>query len=292
MLDQPEFRKAIGGKEFFFENNDGRIVLIFPFYDKIIVGTSDIPIENPDQARCTEDEIDYFIKLVNRVFPNIEVDYKNIVFQFSGVRPLEYSKAKTTGQISRDHTIQEDNAGITRVYSLVGGKWTSYRAFAEQVTDKVLSFLGRGRIKDTKSLPVGGGKDYPSNEKAQKGYIAKIATESGIDEIRLNKLFERYGTRTREIAQYIRKGKDAPLIANQDWTRREVEFLVEYEKVVHLSDLLLRRSTLAWLGAVNRPLLHELADIIGNCLGWDDRQKNTEEQQTLELLKDRHGVKL
>ncbi len=50
MLNHPELREAIGDNEFFFENKDGRIVLIFPLYDKVIVGTSDIPIENPDEA--------------------------------------------------------------------------------------------------------------------------------------------------------------------------------------------------------------------------------------------------
>ena len=73
VLDHNKLREAIGRNEFFFENKDGRIVLIFPFFDKVIIGTSDIPIENPDDARCTEEEVDYFIDLVARVFPDIKV---------------------------------------------------------------------------------------------------------------------------------------------------------------------------------------------------------------------------
>src|SRR5512138_2759524 len=65
ILDHPELRQAIGDHEFFFENQDGRIVLIFPLYDRVQVGTSDIPIDNPDEARCTPEEVDYFIKLVD-----------------------------------------------------------------------------------------------------------------------------------------------------------------------------------------------------------------------------------
>ena len=142
VLNHPELREAIGRSEFYFENKDGRIVLIFPFFDRVIVGTSDIPIENPDDARCTEDEVDYFIDLVSRVFPEIKVKREHIVFRFSGVRPLEYSNARTAGQISRDHSLLEDRFGEIPVYSLVGGKWTTYRAFAEQVTDKALAYLG------------------------------------------------------------------------------------------------------------------------------------------------------
>ncbi len=87
MLDNPELREAIGDHEFFFENKDGRIVLIFPLFDKVMIGTSDLPIEDPDSARCTEEEVDYFIEMVGRVFPGIKVSREQIVFRFSGVRP-------------------------------------------------------------------------------------------------------------------------------------------------------------------------------------------------------------
>ena len=97
VLDHPELRKAIGENEFFFENKDGRIVLIFPLFDKVILGTSDIPVESPDDIVCTEAEVDYFIALVDRVFPDVKVGREHIVFRFSGVRPLAHTgSAKTT----------------------------------------------------------------------------------------------------------------------------------------------------------------------------------------------------
>ncbi|MBM3153405.1 MAG: glycerol-3-phosphate dehydrogenase/oxidase, partial [Chloroflexi bacterium] len=154
VLNNPELRAAIGDHEFFFENKDGRIVLIFPLFDKVMIGTSDLPIADPDSARCTEDEVDYFIGMVGRVFPKIKISREQIVFRFSGVRPLAYTQARNAGQITRDHHIQEDKLGDIPVYSLVGGKWTSFRAFSEQVTDRALSFLGLPRKADTKSLPI------------------------------------------------------------------------------------------------------------------------------------------
>ena len=90
-------REAIKEYEFFFENKDGRIVLIFPLFDKVLIGTSDLPIEDPDDARCTEEEVDYFLDMIKTVFPDISVTREQIVFRFSGVRPLEYSQSKTTG---------------------------------------------------------------------------------------------------------------------------------------------------------------------------------------------------
>jgi len=276
VLDHPELRAAIGGHEFFFENKDGRIVLIFPLLDKVIIGTSDIPIENPDDARCTDAEIDYFFEMIGRVFPDMNLEKEQIVFQFSGVRPLEYSHAKTTGQITRDHSIKEDILGNVPIFSLVGGKWTSYRAFAEQTTDKALAYLGKTRKEDTKHLPIGGGRDYA------------VADDSSQCDA---KLFARYGSRCREVSTYLGKA-DSPLEQYPDMTRREVVFLAEKEKVVHLDDLILRRTLMAYLGYLNHPLVEELADILADVLGWDEGQKQMEVERTLEILKDRHGVDL
>lgn len=290
VLNHPELREAIGKNEFFFENKDGRIVLIFPFYDKVIIGTSDIPIENPDDAVCTPAEEQYFIDLVARVFPTIKVTRDHIVFRFSGVRPLEYMHAKTTGQITRDHSIKEDQAGDIPVYSLVGGKWTSYRAFGEQVTDKVLALFGMPRKADTKKIAIGGGKDYPVVGYAQVEFIKKIAEETKLGELNPKALFERYGTRALDVAKYLVAGADEGLKTLPGWTRREVEFLILQEKAVHVDDLLLRRSTLAWLGNVSRPLVEELAEIMGQCLGWSREQVTAEVERTVGVLRERHGV--
>jgi len=244
VLDNPELREAIGDHEFFFENKDGRIVLIFPLFDKVMIGTSDLPIENPDSARCTEEEVDYFIEMIGRVFPGITVSREQIVFRFSGVRPLAYTQTKNAGQITRDHHIQEDKLGSHPVYSLVGGKWTSFRVFSEQVTDRALTFLGQPRKVDTKTLPIGAGKD---------------AFELKTDPI---------------------------------YTHSEIASMAEREKIVHLDDLVLRRTLLAYLGQLTRPLVVELSIALGDCLGWDAAQKKAEVVRTLEILADRHGVQL
>jgi glycerol-3-phosphate dehydrogenase len=244
VLDNPELRQAIGDHEFFFENKDGRIVLIFPLFDKVMIGTSDLPIEDPDSARCTEQEVDYFIEMVGRVFPGIKVGCEQIVFRFSGVRPLAYTKAKNAGQITRDHHIQEDKLGDLPVYSLVGGKWTSFRAFSEQVTERALAFLGLPRKADTKSLPIGAGQDA------------------------------------------------IPIKTDPHYTRSEIATMAQREKIVHLDDLLLRRTLLAYLGQLTRPLVEELANFLGDSLGWDGSQEKAEVLRTLEILADRHGVRL
>ena len=274
VLDNLDLRRAIGEHEFFFENQDGRIVLILPLGERVLVGTSDLPIEDPDAARCTCEEEDYLLGMIGRVFPEINVRREHIVFRFSGVRPLAYSSAKTAGQISRDHLIQADSLGGVPLYSLVGGKWTSYRLFSEQVTDKVLRFLNLPRRAGTESLRIGGGQGYEEQ---------KIPAVDSF-------LFKRYGTRVKELQAYLSTGRNAALKHRPDMSRREIGFIAEKEKVVHLDDLLLRRSMLAMLGELNRPLLEEINGILAEHLGWDPTRGQVEIERALEILADRHGV--
>jgi glycerol-3-phosphate dehydrogenase len=242
VLDNPQLRQAIGDHEFFFENKDGRIVLIFPLFDKVMIGTSDLPIEDPDSARCTGDEVDYFIEMVGRVFPNIKISRDQIVYRFSGVRPLAYTRARNAGQITRDHHIQEDDLGGLPVYSLVGGKWTSFRAFSEQVTDRALAFLGLERKADTRSLAIGA-----------QGDILKTTA---------------------------------------DYTREEIMDMAAHEKIVHLDDLLLRRTLLCTLGQLTRPMAEQLCDWLGGSLDWNAQHCQAELKRFFALLADHHQVEL
>ena len=296
VLNHPELRAAIGGNEFFFENKDGRIVLIFPLYDRVLVGTSDIKIDHPDEALCTDEEIDYFIEMISRVFPTIKVTRGDIVFQFTGVRPLGSSGAKTTGQYSRDHHIEVLSGDWTNlqfpVFSLVGGKWTSFRAFSEQVTDKALEYLGKPRQKSTEDLPIGGGRGYAAHEAEQKRQIDGFAAWTGLSKERLQTLYDRYGSRTESVATFINRVPDEPLKTLPEFTRREIAFLVQNEKAVHLDDILLRRTMLAMLGRLTRERMEEIADAMGAVLGWNVEQKNAEVGRALRLLADRHGVRL
>ncbi len=292
VLDNPALRQAIGRNEFFFENKDGRIVLIFPLGDRVIIGTSDLPVGDPDDVRCTPEEEQYFLDLVARVFPDIRVTREQIVFRFSGVRPLAYTQARLAGQITRDHHVQEDRLGEIPVYSLVGGKWTSFRAFSEQVTDRLLAALGRTRRADTKSLPIGGGKEYPWTGYAQVQFLNQVYELTGLPSTWPKMLFDRYGTRAREVGAYLAAADDAALQHCPEMTRREVRFLAEHEHVVHLDDLLLRRTMLAYLGRLTRPLVEELAGYLGEALGWSKKERQAEVERALAILADRHGVKL
>jgi glycerol-3-phosphate dehydrogenase len=284
VLDHPELRRALQDHEFFFENKDGRIVLLFPLMDKVLVGTSDIRITDPDQARCTEEEIDYFFAMISRVFPKIKVDRSHIAFRFSGVRPLPASKGGFTGQISRDHSIKTIHLGDLPVHCLIGGKWTTFRAFSEQAADRVLEDLGRTRQVSTKKLPVGGGKGFPTDKDEQRLWLAALKDGTDLPAARLAVLLGRYGTRAHEIARRLAKGPDRPLKQKSDYSSGEIRYLVQREKVIHLEDLLLRRTLLAKLGQLTPKLIEELAEIAGDALGWSQKTREDEARRAMEIL--------
>ena len=295
ILDHPALLEATRGSEFYFEHEDGRLVLILPFFNRVMIGTTDIRIDKPDEAVASEAEIDYLLAMVNKVFPSVRVERSNIVFTFSGVRPLPHSDGGATGQISRDHsirTIAPDDERRYPIHSLIGGKWTTFRAFAEQTSDLVLSDLGRQRCQSTAKLPIGGGRDYPRDEAARENWLRELGRRSELPPDRLKQLFERYGTRAEEFARSLRAADDHPLTHHCGYSRREVEFILREEKVARLDDLLLRRSLIAMLGELTRELLHELAEIAAEKLCWTPERKAQEIQRAIKILRVKHRVEL
>jgi len=299
VLDHPELRAAIGEHEFFFENHDGRIVLICPFEERVLIGTSDIRIDNPDDALCTDEEIDYFLRMTARVFPTMRIDRSQIVFTFSGVRPLPAATAKRTGQISRDHSIEVIEPTETTdfpILNLVGGKWTTFRAFAEQTTDRVLQRLGQERRLSTATQPIGGGKNYPTTMADRTAWLSQEEEASALNRRAIEQLFQRYGTLATligaDIAANHVAGATEPLTQEPTYLRGEVHYLARTEKVTHLEDFVLRRSSLAMMGMVSRPLLVELSDVIGDALEWDEARQQAEVERAVARLTKYHRVEL
>ncbi len=295
ILDNPELREAIGENEFFYENKDGRIVLIYPMIDKVMIGTSDLPIDDPEGVHCTEEEIDYFLEMVPIVFPGIPVNREQIVFQFSGVRPLPVADVNNPGQISRDHSIKETSPGAGLdfpIYSLVGGKWTSFRAFSEEVTDKTLRTIKLSRKTSTRNSTIGGGRDYPENQAANEAWINSAVHQTSLTYQRISELFERYGTRAKVIAEYIAQGTDAPLQFLPTYSQREIEFILRTEKVIYLDDFLLRRSMLAKLGRLSPAAINEVANCFSITHNWSTDRREEEIDRAYHVLKEYHGVVL
>ena len=290
VVDHPELLAACNGREIFFEFTDGRIVLIYPLKGRVLIGTTDIAHDMAEPIRCTEDEVDYFIDVVKYVFPSIPVDRSHIVYRFSGVRPLPREDAASNAQISRDYRVEEGEVAGTPVLSLVGGKWTTFRALGEQLGERVLALLGRSRAVSTDGRLIGGAVGYPTTPDERATWLATHGATVGAE--RAAELLERYGTSAEAIIERIESAPDAPLAAAPDYSRAELVHLIETEQVVRLLDVLLRRTSLAFRGLVTDALLTELADLVGDVLEWDAERRGRERDEARDYLADAHGIEL
>jgi glycerol-3-phosphate dehydrogenase len=295
VLDHPELVRATGDDMIYFVNRDGRICIFYAVQGRIVAGATDIPSTGPDAA-CDDSEVDYILHAMQQAFPAIRVDRSHVVFRFCGVRPLPRSNALTPGQISRDHSfpvLPPGNGIDFPIYSLVGGKWTTFRALAEQVTDQLLRVLGRPRLRSSADLPIGGGKGYP-----------RMPQVAGLSQTRLLTLTERYGTGADRVAAYLvagdadvqsgnantQSGVDSPLASLPRYSRREIEFIARNERVLHLDDILLRRTLIGLLGEATRPVILELAAIVAPVLHWPPQTAAAEVARTIHLLEKVHGM--
>jgi glycerol-3-phosphate dehydrogenase len=295
VLDNPELLDACKGREMFFENDDGRIVLIYPLKGRVMVGTTDLEADLSEPAVCTEDEIDYFIELVSHVFPDIPVTRSQIVYSFSGVRPLPHHDDTQPGFVSRDYRIVPgtiDGLGATTVLSLVGGKWTTFRALSEHLANETLEALGTTRSVSTAGLAIGGGAGFPTTPAAERDWIARYGADVGTG--RAAQLLHRYGTKAAFVIDAIAGSDDDDrrLAAAPEYSRAELDYLVRTEHVVHLSDVFLRRTSLAFTGNVTGALVREIGEIVSVALGWSPNRRSEEEDAFIAELADAHRVHL
>lgn len=293
VLDNPALLEACRGREIFFEHTDGRIVLIYPMGDRVLVGTTDVDADMAGAAVCTDDEISYFFDLIGHVFPSVPVTREQIVYTFSGVRPLPRHDATQPGFVSRDYRIERrgpaaDGTGAV-VLSLVGGKWTTFRALAEHLADDVLAELGIDRKVSTAQLPIGGGAGFPADEAGVQKWI-KAHMAPGRDADRTAGLLTRYGTRAEAVMEYLDAGPDRLLHSTRELSVRELGFMAAHEQVGHLVDVLIRRTSLAFRGLVTGELLNEVAEVLAVPLGWDAAARKAEILHAQDVLKRFHRV--
>lgn len=287
LLDHPELIRDLGGRMIYFEADDGRICLVFDYLGRALVGSTDIRATDPETVRCEDVEIDYFMASLRSLLPGLSFDRSQIVATYAGIRPLPRSDGTDAGLISRDHSAPVIDPGDLRgwpIISLIGGKWTTFRGFAEEVADMVLARLGRPRRVSTRNLPIGGGRDYPADPIA---WLTTCPVEM-VAPTRLLDLLHRYGTKALAVAT---SEVGTPFLTDEAvWSEGEIAWLIRNERVVHLSDLVLRRTSMALTGKLTGKLLQRIAVIAGHELGWTAARQRSELEATRDELAFRYRI--
>ena len=272
VVENDELLKACDGREIFFENSDGRIVLMYPLMDRVLIGTTDIKVDINEPIECTEEEIDYFIDLVKLVYPTIEVNREQIVYKYSGVRPLPAADDLSPGFVSRDYRIEltREMANGFGLLSLVGGKWTTFRALGEHLAGEAMKLIGKQRKTSTAELAIGGGQNYPTDKTALDRWLQLHSQDIGSN--RALELLQRYGTKAETLIETI-SDRGESRIGDLGYSDLEIEYLIETEAVTNLSDLVFRRTNIGFVGGVSESDIKQLAEIASKLLDWTDQQK-------------------
>ena len=287
IVDNPSLLNALNGHMLLFENDDGRICVAFPYLGRVLVGSTDIRVNQPGRVRCEEEETDYILTSLKFLLPGVEISRSDIVFSYSGIRPLPQSDAEFTGRISRGFFVHKLDGKLPQ-FCMIGGKWTTFRAFAEHTADLVLQELGAIRRCDTLAWPIGGGKDYPA---APRILIDQLVARFEISPDRAQHLADHYGTSAPLVqAHCVRFAAEAPLSRDCPYTRGEIDFLTRNEFVLHLSDIVLRRTALAITGTLDAENLAAITETMQIALGWSTGAAMREKETLLADLEAYHNV--
>lgn len=295
VLEHPALRQQLDGRMAYFEAADGRVCIVYPFLDRVLVGSTDIPVDDPDQVRTEPAEVDYLLEVLREVFPRLSFGREQVLYTYVGVRPLARVQADQPGQISRDHAVVVEPPHAQRaipLVGLVGGKWTTFRALAEQACDAVLLQLGRQRRASTRELPIGGGAHLGPDSPPPAALRTQLQA-AGLSAERAAVLLGRYGSAALPLAQrFLADDGDRALAAVPGYSAAELRYLCRDTGVQHLGDLLLRRTLLAIRGLVNEALLAEVAEVAADALGWDAVRREVELRACAAILRDQHGAHL
>jgi len=275
VLDNAELRNALGDHMVYFENSDGRVCVVFPYLGKVLAGSTDIRVDRAKRVRCEPEERDYILASLRLVFPDLSLSEDDVVFSYSGIRPLPHSDEDFTGRISRGHYIKRLDGKVPQ-FCMIGGKWTTFRAFAEQAADEVLKELGRPRIVSTQNRPIGGGAGF---SEASETLELQLQAQFPVSQVRASHLVDLYGTRAAKVAAACQKmGNDEPLVPGSYYSRNEVRWLLREEHAETLSDLVMRRTALAITGEISFLIIDALAEIVSQERGLAPEE--TEKQRT------------
>jgi glycerol-3-phosphate dehydrogenase len=255
---------------------DGRQMFVMPHATESVIGTTDDDSwVDPDDLDATADEVSYLVEGAASIVPAVR--QARLTRAWWGVRTTLFEFGLQEDDLSRDHRIHEHAAeGAAGLLSFVGGKLASYRAQAEEITDRVAASLGRQAARcTTHELPLPGGDEVPDPRElsAAHGVPAAVAA----------RLVARHGSLAREV---LRVADDDPrtklvLCRDEGILAAEVAWIARNEQVRRLQDLR-RRCRLGVGGCGGLDCARPAAQVVARVLGWDADRLRAELADTLE----------
>ena len=239
---------------------DGRMLFLLPWGDYSLVGTTESAVSGPlDTLRAEADEVDYLLEDVNRVLPGSHLDEGDVVATFAGARPLLASAGSAT-QASRTHRIEVDRFGLI---SVIGGKFTTYRLMAKQAVDAVLRQSGARAdrcLTDQVSL-------LETVHTASLDHWRSMTRR--VDPDALARLIARYGAKALPVLQLMdhEPSLAQPVCPHHEVSQAEIVHAVRGELACTLTDVLARRTRIAWSACQGLDALSTLTELLRRYAG-------------------------
>ena len=227
-----------GEHAFILQNDDRRVIFMIPYGDlHTLVGTTDIPVAGDSaHPEASSDEVDYMCRAVNRYLAR-PARPADVVWKYSGVRPLYDDGTADPSAVTRDYTLRvDDDQGAMPVLSVFGGKITTYRRLAEQAMDKLAPYFPGLKPAWTHQTPLSG-SDFGGIPRIE-ARDAFFAGHPNIPEATLRGIFRRHGTHAQAVVGDGDLGEDF----GAGLSEREVRYFVEHEWARTAEDVLWRRT--------------------------------------------------
>ncbi len=251
----------------FLHPDDGRPVFIFPWEGITLVGTTDVDHDEPlDQIEGEHaepyihpDEVAYLLAGVEAQMPNLDLGVEDVIATFAGVRPVVDTGQADPSKESRDHVIWQEQGLLT----VTGGKLTTFRLIALDVLEAVRHIL----------------PDLPPTDKKRPvldPVDVALPGAGALDDKARQRLLGRYGADAPALVAAAGEGELAPIPGTQTlWA--ELRWAARAEGVVHLDDLLLRRTRLGLLTSQGGLEIIDRVQMLAQPeLGWDDERWQAE----------------
>lgn len=244
-LDQPPAPDAI----FSTAESDGRVFFAVPQGELLLIGTTDARYDgDPGAIRPSKDDVEYLLQEAQRLMPGRDIRRERIRYAYAGLRPLQKVRGGPEAAISRRHAIirHERHGGPAGMYSLVGGKLSTFRPLAQEMA----KILGAPLKRRAENEPVAPGWN-------------RMLRESSLS-MRQKQHVRIFGA---AIADVLALGT-AEVCPHSGAIEGEVRYAAKHEQVQTLADVMLRRTGISWASCRGRCCDEIVAEIAGKELGW------------------------
>ena len=269
VIDAPALVRALKDRIVYFETPDSRLCLAYVLDGKVFTGTTDQLTTCPDGEPDFDRDAAYILANLNHLFPDATVSASQIVASSFGVRALAANGSTKVGALPRDHVVATDQTALGPVLSLIGGKWTTFRSFADDVARSLTGTLSGFKPVPTVDTPIGGGRNWPAARPARLAQLMAL----GLDRPASGTLTDRYGSDDRIDAFLKLAGGRDLICSSPPLYVAELTMYCREEMVMTLGDVVLRRWQPGFGWKPDMQTVSRIADLCGRELGWDEVER-------------------